>query len=516
MQRRTPTDFNDYWQIFQRQRWWVIVPAVLVSMVVFLVSAKLPRSFRSETFILVDSQKVPAEYVKATVSSDVTERLQTISQEILSRTHLEKIIEQYGLYPDKRSLPMEDVVDFMRRDIDLAIVSDKNNRASGIGGFRLSYIGAKPEVAQQVTRQLGSLFIEENLKVRESQAEGTNEFIESELVKAKQVLDAHEKQVKEFKSRYSGGLPEQEQSNLQLIGQTQALLQANSDTLNRLQQQKSYTETMMESMGKGMTPTGAKPTSPELEALRRELVTLQQKYTANHPDVISVKSQIAALEAELSKSVATDPATGQSGVPANVRAQLKLLDSEIANRNKKQVDLENRIRALQGRVENLPRVEQEFAEINRDYTVSKANYEALLAKQNSSQMAAEMERRAKGEQFRIVDPASYPMKPAKPNLPMINLGGLLVGLMVGGGMGFLRELRDRSIHTEKDVSHYLNAPVLGVMLVIHTEQSLAEAKRKTRRQWVIGAASAAAFLGTFVLAITLLVRRGALDLSGFF
>ena len=205
MQKRPPTDLTDYWQIFLRRRWWVILPAVCIAMAVFLVSLRLPKYYRSETLILVDPQKVPEQYVKSTVSSEVTDRLQTISQEILSRTRLQKIVDQFGLYKDLPSfMTQEDKIELMRKDIHVDVETGDNPRSRASAAFKISYVGRDPVVVQKVTRQIGSLFIEENLQVREQQAQGTADFIESELAKAADALKVQEDRIKVFKARNIG------------------------------------------------------------------------------------------------------------------------------------------------------------------------------------------------------------------------------------------------------------------------------------------------------------------------
>src|SRR5437868_9384014 len=203
MLKRAPTDITDYIDIFLRQRWWILIPSLVISLTVIAIAAKLPRLYKSETLILVDPQKVPADFVRPTVSGDVTDRLQTISQEILSRTRLQRIIDEFGLYKDRRGMAQEDIVEAMRKDITLDIVADVRSRG-GVGSFKISYFGSSPAMAQQVTRQIASLFIEENLKVREQQAEGTDEFMETELNKAGKKLEEQEKKMKEVKGRNMG------------------------------------------------------------------------------------------------------------------------------------------------------------------------------------------------------------------------------------------------------------------------------------------------------------------------
>src|SRR3954469_18543565 len=215
MQRRPP-EIPDYVQIVQRRKWWILLPAIVVASVMAVVSVNLPRYYKSSTVIGIDAQKVPTEFVHNTISNDVVQRLQTISQEILSRTRLQKIIDQFGLYKDKGHLTQEDVIELMRKDIQIDVVEEKSDRPSrSLGGFKISYTSTTAQMAQQVTRQLGSLFIEENLKLRQAQAEGTSEFIGQELEKAKKDLEEQESKIKEFKAKYMGALPEQQTANLQ-------------------------------------------------------------------------------------------------------------------------------------------------------------------------------------------------------------------------------------------------------------------------------------------------------------
>jgi protein tyrosine kinase modulator len=512
MQRRAPADVIDYWQIFLRRRWWILIPTVVVTMSVFLVSGRLPKLYKSETLILVDPQKVPTEYVRPTISGDVSDRLQTISQEILSRTRLQKIIDQFGLYKDQKNLAQEDIVEMMRKDITLDIVADPRARpGSGVGGFKISYFGSSPALAQQVTRQIASLFIEENLKVREQQAEGTDEFIESELEKSRQQLEAHEKKVKEFKNHYMGSLPEQQQTSLQMLGQFQAMLQTNGDAIGRDEQQKTYLESLLQTFAnKQGVP---KSSFPELEQRRNELLVAEQKYLPTHPDVIRLRAQVKALETQAKAQAASENAN-PTGEPQQLQFQINSITQDLKERNRRQKELEEKVRSLQAKVENLPAVEAQAAELNRDYTISKTNYESLLQKKNASAMATEMEHRAKGEQFRILDPASFPQKPSKPNLPMVNGMGVMAGLGLGIGLGLLQEFRDRSMHGEKDLIHYVPSTLLGCMPVIVTAESLREAKRAARRTWLMSSGAGAAIL----IVVVALYMRGVLkfDLTGWF
>ncbi len=516
MQKRPPTEISDYLDIFNRRKWWIIIPAVMITISMSLVSVRLPKFYRSQTLILVDPQKVPADYVKATVSSDVTDRLQTISQEILSRTRLQKIVDQFGLYKDQKGrMSQEDIIEMMRKDIKVEVVTE-NTRSKSSAAFQISYSGKDPALVQQVTRQIASLFIEENLKVRQDQAQGTDSFIESELNKAAQTLKEQEDKIRAFKARNIGSLPEQQTANLQVLGQFQGLLQANSDAIGRAQQQKTYLESLLESMEKrGTSPVNKPGFEAGLDNRRAELVAAEEKYTPNHPDVIRLRNEVQALEAKATTLAATEAKNAAaSEQPDRIKSQLLAIDQEIKERTRRQTEMEGRIRGLQGRIDVLPNVEQQFSEINRDYLTSKTNYEQLLQKKNSSGMAAEMERHAKGEQFRILDPANFPEKPFKPDLLQLNLIGLVGGIVVGCGLGLLFEYKDPSLHTDKDLAFLVPMRVLGTLPMIMTPTTFAAEKKKKKIGYACGATAAALAMG--ILAYAYRRSPEAFDIRGWF
>ena len=483
VKRRFPSDLSEFWDIFLRRRWWFVIPPLLISTVTLGVVLELPKTYRSETTILVEPQKVPSEYVKATVTIDVNDRLQTISQEVLSRTRLQKIIDQFGLYRTTsrgekvmRSLTegpqvtQEDLIEMMRKDITLepaeTIVNQEGpaGREHELAAFKIAYQGRDPALAQQVTRQLASLFIEENLRVREQQAEGTNEFIDSELEKARQALDVQEKRLREFKAQYMGALPEEQQANMQLMGQFQALLQANGDAIARAQDQKAYYQSLLTALGKH-GPQQAKPfVQDTLETRRAELAVAEEKNKPDHPDVVRLRGEVAALEKlvkETNKTQDESAPTGPLDAPDQIHSQMSALDQEITRRNQRQTEIENKIKQVQSRVEILPAVEQQLSEITRDYTISKSQYQSLLEKKNASAMAAEMERGAKGEQFRILDPPTFPEKPYKQDIVKLILAGCFGGILCGCALGLFMEFKDKTIHDDRDMAFYLSPPLLG-------------------------------------------------------
>jgi polysaccharide biosynthesis transport protein len=504
MQRRPMTDVKDYVELVSRRWPLIAIPTFATLFLTLIVSAYLPKGYKSETTILVDPPKVPDSIVKMSQGNDVVERLQTISQQVLSRTQLQKVIEQFGLYKNVKNASVEDLVDMMRENIQLEQVSDQRVKSLDLAAFKISFMGPNPTVAQGVTRQLASLYIEENLKVKEAQAEGTHEFVDKEVERARLALQEQEARIKEFKAKHMGSLPEQMQSNLQLAAQLQNALQANSDALSRAQQNRAYLESISESV---KTAPPATVEEQQLKQKRAELLAAEQKYKPEHPDVQRLRREVAALDAQV--AAAGGGAAQQQSV---ARSQIAALDEEIKTRTRRSTELENQIRSMQGRMSASPLLEQEWAEINRDYQVQSQNYQSLLQKKNTSSMVVQVERDAKGEQFRVLDPASLPLKPSKPNMLRVNLGGLAVGLAVGMGLAFFREMKETTVRSESDVRYYVPTNLLGCMPEIATLASLALKRRKKMRMLSISGAGVAAA----VAVIGFLAYRGRIDFMSWF
>jgi len=485
MKKRRVAELSDYWEIFLRRRWWIIIPALVIAGGTMAVVSKLPKAYLSQATILVEPQKVPSDFVKPTVTSDVNNRLQIISQEILSRTHLQRIIEQFYLYRteptvdrilnvllNKGKRTQEEIVDDMRQDITVEIIADEQTRSRALGAFKISYQGQDPALVQQVTRELAALFIEENVKVRLQQAEGTTAFIDDELEKTRLTLEKQEQRLKDFKSAHLGSLPEQQAANLQLLGQLQATLQVTGDALDRAQSQKVYEESLLAAL----TAREAAPLTPraqsELDARIEELKRAQAKYTSLHPDVIELQEEVKELQQRVSPpdQVATNAPTAAPSkdlAPDQMRSQLAALDQEIKHRTLQEAEIEKRAKQIQARLEALPAVDQQMAEVNRDYEISKMQYASLLEKKNASAMAAEMERGTQGEQFRVIDPANYPEKPFKPNVALLSLLGVLGGILCGCALGLFVEFQDRSIRSAQDANFYLAMPALAALPLLN-------------------------------------------------
>lgn len=483
-------DFAQYLEALVRRKWTFIVSVILGTAIAVTLIFNLSESYRSTTFILVEQQKIPEAYVTPTDSTPFEQRLGTIQQQVMSRTNLEKIITNYSLYKKTKEGKLEDllgkirsaigitetepimesIVDRMRDDIEIEVMGEKRRGGGGGEAFRISYIGSTPEISMQITNTLASLFIEENLKIKEQYAEGTSEFLIKELEKAKEDLAGQEVAIRRFKERHMGALPEQLDANLRTLDRLQLQLQSASESLRNAQDRK----TMLEEQPLGTSPRGmgANKANPyeELLSLKNELAALLSVYNDNYPDVIIVKNRIKELKERLSIADSEeDPDQKEGGrqvdtdlLARNSESYAALVDvrSQITALKLRGVRISKQIKAHEKRVEDTPANEQALADLTRDYDITLQNYQSLLEKKLNARLAQNLEKRQKGARFRVVDPANLPEKPFKPNKPRILLFGIVGGAGFGVGLVMLLELLNPAFRKPEDFAGVLDQPVL--------------------------------------------------------
>ena len=466
---------EDILLILRRRFWLLLVPFAVISAATATFARYLPDTYRSDTLILVVPQRVPEAYVRSTVTTRIEDRLQSIAQQILSRTRLERVIQDFNLYTEQRRVGvMEDVVEQMRRDIKIDVIKGD--------AFRVSYVGNDARTVMKVTDRLASLFIEENLRDREVLAEGTNQFLDSQLEDSRRRLIETEKKLENYRKHFSGQLPSELASNMQAGANTQLQIRAVLDSLNRARDRHLLLErTLADLENPDAEATLAAPAADgtfggntpaqQAAAAKQALQALQLRLKSDHPDVLRLKRVVADLENKADAEAADGPvSTPLSPAELQQRKRIGDLQAEIALVDKQiQMDQaeEKRLRDVasnyQKRVELAPTRESELTELTRDYTTLQAQYTSLLSKKEESQISANLERRQIGEQFKLLDPARLAEKPFSPNRPRINALGLAGGLAVGLVLIALLEVRDTSFKTDDDVLMVLGLPVLAVV-----------------------------------------------------
>ena len=495
-----------------RRKWCIIIPLVCSILVSFGVYEYLPKVYKATTVILVQPQTVPESYVRSTVTSTIIDRLSTISQEILSRTTLEKVINELNLYADlRKKLPLEAIVEKMTKAIEVNVlkgvpIPSRSDHAQN--AFYISYEGEEPRTVMMVANKLASLFIEQNLRVRELQVESTSKFLIKELSSVEEQLVKKEQELKNFRQRFMGELPQQLDANLRILERLQLQLKTTTEGIraaldrsiliqNQMDQLKRLEPTPIQTAGQrdassitdGLREerTLEDPLVTEYNLLKKELRAAQSKYTESHPDVIGLKSKINKLEPtvkELLKqqeamkearlkelkagqertpagkvAIKTDPAIERLLVQYGDQYNAALL--EVKRLREEEKHLKDQFFLYQRRIENTPSREQELLLVSRDYELLKGTYQSLMDKKIQSQMAENLERKQQGEQFKILDPARLPEKPIKPDLQRILLVGALIGLGSGLGLAWIRGSADQSFYNVADLESHLKLSVLA-------------------------------------------------------
>ena len=479
-----------------RRRWILILALSLIGPVLaYGVSRFLPSRYKSQTLVLVEPPSVPSTIVPQIDVSSVSQRLASMKSQILSRSRLEPIIRQFGLYSDDVSRKsMDELVGRLQQVIDVTPVqpmTDTNSRE--LPGFYVSVTLDNGRTAQAVCTAITSMFIEENLGIQQQHSEQTTQFLSQQLTEAKADLDAQDSKLAGFKSRYIGSLPDDEQTNLNLLTGLTSQLDAASQALARAQQDKSFAESMLTQQIASWQASqgGHNPETLEqqLVAMQTQLASLQARYTDDYPDVIKAKADVAALQKKIAESESTKNTPEQAAStkpavePAQItqwRAQVHTAEQLIAEKTREQEQIKQEIKLYQSRVQASPVVEQQYKELTRGYQTALDSYNDLLKKRDASAMSQSLNQQQQGEQFTVLDPANLPSEPTFPNRKMFAAGGLGGGLALGLGIAFLLELQDKSLKTERDVEFALRLPVLAMVPAIEPVTSKKLGSRSVR------------------------------------
>ena len=440
-----------------RRRWLILLSVFFCWLAAWVIGWLWPKTYLSEAVLLVEQQKVPDQYVPSNVTTDLQDRLAAVTQQVLSRTRLESVIERWHLYSGSPGLwgllHARDPIEEFREDVKIELVDlDRKDRSSGLIAFKIFYAAESPELAQQVNKELTDLFLQDNANA-EQLSESTTAFLGSQLAAARAKLEEQEAAVRDFKAQHFGDLPSQMESNVQILSGLQSQLQATQLELDRARQQKLDLDSLRQ-----------RYQSAESEDLNSQLANLRSRYTDNYPDIIALKEKIAKRDQLLNQIAAQAGAKPGAAKPSEltlrIQGQIEAVQLEIETNLKKEKQLERQIAAYQSRLNLTPGTEQQLADISRGYEESKAEYDSLLKKQSQSELAANLEKGQEGKYFKILDPPNLPSRPFAPNHFLIALKGLAAGIALGFILAALAELMDLRIRKEKDLEAFVSAQLL--------------------------------------------------------
>ena len=511
-------------EILRRRRMLAVLPFLFVLTAAVSLAVFLPSLWTARSLVLVNRQAIPERYVTPTVQADIEARLLTLSQEILTPERLTQIARQYGLYRNARST--DDLVDHMRKDIRIELMDQREQRGRETRSFlfTISYTAANPAVAARVANTLSSLYIEENGRQREQAAASTSEFLGTQLRDLREKLQTQERQITAYKEKNLGELPEQKDVNLRTLERLQQQLQlAHENNRRATERRQMLTNALGEidtTVPSTVSPSAAGPSvtpadtaAARLNLLRQELAMTQTRFSDRYPDVVQLKEQIRVLEAKveaekqaaaaLPKAVAGPKRVGrdlrvppENAYVASLMTQLDQATVEAKTSAEEIRGINGQIAVYTRRLENTPKHEQELAILTRDYDTSKELFKSLLTKRGEADMASELELRQKGENFRVIEPARLPERPAGPNRFRLLLVGLALAIGASGAAVVLAEQVDTSFRRVDEIRSTLPLPVLSAIPRITTEQDRARTLRQ--RRW----ATAAVGFGLVVVAGT--------------
>src|SRR5271166_1216516 len=386
----------EYWITIKHHRWMIYFLGLALTAVSVIGISLLPDVYQATTTVLVDPQKVSDDLIPASVKSPLTERLQNISQEVLGSTHLQRVMDADNLYPElRKSMSADRLLDYMRSQIQIAV---KHASGSGPASFSITYEGRDPVLTAKVTRELATEFINWNVNSRSTLTENTAEFLDKRLETAQNELKRQESQVREFKMKHLGEMPEETQSNIGQLSQLRATFSANNDTLNRIEQERIELEQLPPTAPVvGLTPiTDRARLQAERSQAERQLIDLRRRYMPKHPEVLEAQQRLERID-QLIAALPPD----KDSVPAPkvdkpertaASARLSVIARETRRLEEEQTQLASQMSALQAKLDAVPLREQQYVDLTRGYDIAKEQYRTLLTKKYSAEMAADLER----------------------------------------------------------------------------------------------------------------------------
>jgi uncharacterized protein involved in exopolysaccharide biosynthesis len=538
-----PKDVQFYLKILKARKLFFIIPSLIIFISAAAVAFLLPPIYESKSTILIEEQQIPADFVRSTVTGFADQRIQSLTQQILSRTKLWEIVGKFNLYPELREkYSREEITTKMRNNIKIETISaevgDQSRRRQGGGGltiaFSISYQGDRPEVIQKVAGTLASLYLEENLRIREAQAKTTTQFLEAELNDLKERILNLGAKITTFKEQHEGMLPEQQQVIMGQAGRLEMEISQIDNAIRSAEDKKTILEGQLATVnpdssgGTSDRPTDPQtrllllqvnladlqskfsPDHPDIRKMRREMAELEKlvkrkgdgvsqrrqklaqlkaelaekqgKYSDQHPDIKKLKSEIDQLEKEPEKPAELSEGASKPGNPAyvSINSQIRVAATDITNLKAQRIASQDKLQSFRQRLEQAPKVEQEYLALQRDYQNAAAKHQEVMNKILEARISEGMEEHQKGEKFTLIEPASYPERPAKPNRLLILTAGLIFGLCSGLGVVAMSEYLDHSVKRPDELTWLTGLPVLGTIPRILTREDTLRVRNRRK------------------------------------
>jgi polysaccharide biosynthesis transport protein len=492
----SPPSLKQYLIAVKKHGHLVFLSSLLLAGLGIVTVSLLPNIYSATTTILVDPQKIPERYVASTITTDPNARLNTLTQQVLSDSRLQEVIDKEDLYPElRRKKTREEILAYMREKTKIELKQSRESE-QGLSSFSISYEDEDRFLVAKVANALAASFIQWNLKVREQQALGTTQFLSTELEEARRSLEDQESQLEAFKVKHSGATPDQVSSNLQVLSRLQSEVQTNADTIARLDQERILlTQVKPTEIRDTASLTERGRMLQEKRRLETELWNLKREFTDTYPDVIVVKEQLKNLNARLA-TMPEPPADSVESYDSSTQVRLTIIDKELQRRKQQQASLQQQIQGYQGKVDSVPTLEMQLAELMRNYEVSKQNYQSLLDKTLSAGMSEELEHRQQGRRFTVLDPAKTPEKPVQPARIPLMAGVILFALLFPAALTIGLNVMSGSVKSDIELKGMLplKIQVLGTIPSIISQADIRRGRLLTVQTIIVSAVSCVALI----------------------
>jgi uncharacterized protein involved in exopolysaccharide biosynthesis len=532
---------TDYLIVIKRRKWKMLSQIIVFIAITITVALFLPSIYRASAIILIEQQDIPSEMVKSTITSFADERIQIISQRVMTTQNLTEVMKKYDLYKEERRTDTREEVlmqmrdDISREMISAEVIDPRSGRPTlATIAFKLSYENSSPEMAQKVTNELVSLYLNENLESRTEKAAEATDFLTNEAERLRYEIESIEKTLADFKEKNAGSLPGLTELNMTLLERTERELYNIESQVASVEERRIYLESQLEQISpiaaiyneigeRVLTPHGRlkaleaeylsasavysdehpdlRRMKRELDALRDELgisgmskeelnkelivlkgqlSTIMDSHSEDHPEVIQIKKKIEVLRSTRDQYLYEDEEiqeTADNPAYIQLKARLEAALNDLRTLKNTRTRLKSKMTDLEAKLMTSPQVEREYLSLIRDYKNAELKYREIVTKKMSAELAEELEKDSKGERFSLIEPPLIPEKPVKPNRMVILMLGSLISVILAIAISFYMESIDKSIRKQDDIQKIVGMPPLATIPYVTNKEEIRQAYR---------------------------------------
>jgi len=507
-----PKNKEEVFALLIRRRWWIAVPFLALSAAAALFVYVLPSAYVSEALILVRPRDVPEAYVPDVIGGGSEQRLAAIERTVLSRTNLSEIVRKFSdQLPELEPLSMDQKISRLGEQIDIDFEIGGGRTASTVTSFRITYQNQNARLAQAIAREITTLFIQEDNADRESQVVGTTDFFEARLEEARVALEASERELEDIRRGNQNSLPEQLDRNLRTLELLATQQQTNTEatalwttTLLNIQQRLALTPEFLAPAEAAALDSN--PVIAQYIEARSAFESVAGRYTEAHPEVVAARRELERLRAQLPPEFDEGGGLPEQRVEPTpnpeyeeLAAQIRRAETELDLRESESRRIEADMQRFTGHVDNTFATEQLISEVSRRNNDVRGRHDELQASLDAARLSESLEFDQRGSRFQVLDPASLPGAPTRPNKLAVLLASILGSLALSAGFAVAVDVARQKIWTQSEIEALWGVPVLVDIPEIVTDSDVADLRRRKLALALSSAGATAAYAACLYL-----------------